>query len=97
MELIPSESYKWTSTTVNQYAATTAFDDISVCRLPPATMAEASRRISRLYENIIFKEIEEPDEEDVITAEESKDDFIQGTFKRLSLSNLIHDDILHFR
>jgi hypothetical protein len=91
MESDISKHYRWTSTVVTQPAEPDDWD-MNVYGLPPATMAEASRRISLLYENIIFKDVEEPDDEDAIAAEDSKDGYIQGGFTPSPLCHLIHDD-----
>ena len=98
------EHYKWTNVVIDN-PAVTAVDDhtMDVYRLPPATLEEASRRISRLYENIIFQEdVEEHEEEEgeILVADQSVDEYARGMFfyeRCLPYSRPSHNEILLFR
>ena len=73
-----SASYKWRTVIANNSPAThqlaeSAASVQDVSKLPSATLEEASRRISRLYEHIIFGDAGDPEENDVVASEEFHD------------------------
>lgn len=80
-----SASHRWhtvvedDSPAAHEFAIPAASVTDAYYKLPPATLEEASRRISRLYENIIFGDIEDPEDENVAVLDESRMHDTRGT------------------
>lgn len=78
-EILDSSAlYKWRTVIANRPPAThelteSAASVLDVSKLSSATLEEASRRISRLYEHIIFSDAEDPEEDDAVASEEFHD------------------------
>ncbi|KAI0088108.1 hypothetical protein BDY19DRAFT_952096 [Irpex rosettiformis] len=71
-----SASHRWHtvivehSPTTQEFATTAPPASVTdVYKLPHATLEEASRRISRLYENIIFVDVEDPEQDSAVASD----------------------------